>query len=89
MIDALEGYAERTISRHCEERGDEAIESSGPAPQLVLDCFASLAMTVPRQASRSKRHAARDQPVLVRLALEPLAKIRMGEADQRVGAFGD
>jgi hypothetical protein len=30
------------LSRHCEERSDEAIQS----PPATLDCFASLAMTV-------------------------------------------
>ena len=38
---------------------------------------------------RHERKAARDQAVLVRLAFETLAKVRMRDADQRLGAFGD
>src|SRR5580765_2657393 len=37
----------------------------------------------------SERQTARDQTVLVRLAFETLAKVRMRDADQCLGAFGD
>jgi hypothetical protein len=31
--------------RHCEKRGDEAIQGQGKTARAALDCFASLAMT--------------------------------------------
>jgi hypothetical protein len=41
--------AQRAMSRHCEERGDEAIQR---APLTRgLDCFAALAMTAERVAA--------------------------------------
>src|SRR5262245_57707816 len=36
-----------------------------------------------------ERKAARDQTVLVRLTFEIIAKVRMRDANQRLGAFGD
>jgi hypothetical protein len=36
---------DRSRSRHCEERSDEAIQR---IPEAVLDCFATLAMTMMR-----------------------------------------
>jgi hypothetical protein len=33
------------VSRHCEERSDEAIQTASRLSQAALDCFASLAMT--------------------------------------------
>jgi hypothetical protein len=35
------------LARHCEEQSDEAIQSG----DAVLDCFASLAMTMQRGAA--------------------------------------
>src|SRR5262245_24111781 len=37
----------------------------------------------------SERNAVRDQAMLVRLAFEALPKIRMRNADEGLGAFGD
>jgi hypothetical protein len=34
------------MTRHCEERSDEAIQSASPLCTPPLDCFASLAMTM-------------------------------------------
>src|SRR4030095_1613347 len=62
-----------------------AIPSFVPVSSRASVCVAFVVMCAPW----SERNPARDQPVLVRLAFETLAKVRMRDADERPGAFGD